>query len=121
MSWWSDKYNRPLKDPVLLSYTLEELAYEYYLSIERRAADNERIELDNDKIEEAKDSAAQEWADKMEAEEAAESEKAKENIGSADPTLDPANVKWMEQEIEKNKQELGEDFGEDLSLNFEDE
>lgn len=27
--WWCTKYNRPFKDPLLLSYTLEELFYEY--------------------------------------------------------------------------------------------
>ena len=113
MSWWSDRYNRPLKDPLLLSYSLEELAYEYYLHIERRAAENERIEAENDKIEEAKLKADQEWADQMEAEEE------EDESAPPDPTLDPANIKWMQEEIEKNKQELGEDFGEDLSLDFE--
>ena len=29
-SWWSNLYNRPLKDPLLESYTLEELLYEFY-------------------------------------------------------------------------------------------
>jgi hypothetical protein len=27
--WWSRKFNRPLKDPLLQTYTLEELAYEW--------------------------------------------------------------------------------------------
>lgn len=117
MSWWSDKYNRPLKDPVLLSYTMEELAYEYYLSTERKAAERERIDADNDKIEEAKDSAAQSWADEMEAEEAEEEEK---ETAPPDLALDPANIEWMEQEIQKNKQELGEDFGEDINMDFEE-
>jgi hypothetical protein len=113
MAWWSDKYNRPLKDPLLQTYSIEELAYEYYLHMERRAAESERIEAENDKIEEAKDIAAQEWADQMEAEEDEES-------SPGDPANDPANQKWMQEEIERNKQELGEDFGEDLSLDFED-
>jgi hypothetical protein len=117
MSWWSEKYNRPLKDPILLSYSLEELAYEYYLSIERKAFENENIEAENDKIGEAKLKADQEWADQMEAEEAEEAEEA----APPDPALDPANAKWMQEEIEKNKKELGEDFGEDLNLNFGDE
>jgi hypothetical protein len=29
--WWCIKYNRPLKDPLLDSYTLDELAYEYLI------------------------------------------------------------------------------------------
>lgn len=119
MSWWSEKYSRPLKDPILLSYTLEELAYEYYLSMERRAAERESIEEENDKIEEAKDKAAQEWADQMEAEEDEDDES--DNSAPGDPALDPANIEWMEQEIERNKKELGEDFGEELSLDFEGE
>jgi hypothetical protein len=27
--WWCKTYNRPLKDPVLLSYTIDELCYEF--------------------------------------------------------------------------------------------
>jgi len=119
MGWWSDKYSRPLKDPMLLSYTLEELAYEYYLTIERSKAEAERIQVESDKIEEAKLQEADEWADQMEAEEAAE--EAKNAAVPPDPMKDPKNIEWMQQEIEKNKQELGEDFGEDLSVNFEDE
>lgn len=114
MQWWCNRYNKPLKDPMLLSYSLEELAYEYYLFNESSAAAAERIEAEGDKIEEAKEKADQEWADQMEAEEGDES-------APPDPTLDPANLEWMQQEIEKNKAELGEDFGEDLSLSFEDE
>ena len=119
MSWWSDKYNRPLKDPILLSYTLEELAYEYYSTIERRKYDVERAQEESDKIEEAKLQADDEWADQMEAaEEAAAAKKPAAVV--VDPMKDPKNIEWMKQEIERNKIELGEDFGEDLSVNFED-
>ena len=118
MSWWCERYNRPLKDPTLLSYTLEELAYEYYLVVERRIADKERAQEESDKIEEAKLQADDEWADQMEAEEAAAA--AAKNTPPIDPHKDPRNIEWMEKEIEKNKQELGEDFGEDISVNFED-
>ena len=38
-SWWSRTYNRPLKDPLLLSYTTEELLYEFYDRVERRLAE----------------------------------------------------------------------------------
>lgn len=109
--WWSQKYNRPLKDPLLLSYTLEELAYEYYLFQETQLTIQDKLETESDKIEEAKDQEAQEWADKMEAE---------DESAPPDPTLDPANAEWMQQEIEKNKVELGEDFGDDLSIGFGD-
>lgn len=28
--WWCQTYNKPLKDPILLSYTIDELAYEFF-------------------------------------------------------------------------------------------
>lgn len=114
MSWWSDKYNRPLKDPVLLEYTTEELTYEYYLSAEREKARRERDEEENDKIEEAKAIEADDWADQMEAEEEAMAGKPKQ----VDPMKDPRNLKWMEEEMERDKQEFGEDFGEDIDIEF---
>jgi hypothetical protein len=119
MSWWSNKFNRPMKDPVLLSYSLEELAYEYYLNIENEKARQERIELENDKIEEAKEQEDQSWAD---AEEQAELERKAKELAQKqvpiDPSKDPANIAWMEAEIEKAKKEHGQDFGEDVSLDF---
>src|ERR1700686_1993722 len=51
-SWWSNTYNRPLKDPLLESYTLEELVYEFYDKIERQKAGEERSTQEADKIEE---------------------------------------------------------------------
>lgn len=111
MSWWSEFYKRPLKDPLLLEYTTEELAYEYFNHVERRKAEEEAIQVHSDKIEEAKEQAAQSWADQMEAED-------EEDEGPLDPREDPANQAWMEEEIRKNKELLGEDFGEDLDLDF---
>lgn len=40
MCWWSKTYKRPLKDPILLSYTFEELLYEYYDKIIRDEEEN---------------------------------------------------------------------------------
>jgi hypothetical protein len=68
-SWWSKLYNRPLKDPVLLSYTLEELIYEFYDRIERDKAEQERLEQDDVKIEVEKEKADMDWAERMEREE----------------------------------------------------
>lgn len=120
-SWWSRTYNRPLKDPILLSYTLEELLYEFYDRIERAKADEERLEQDSVKIEEDKDKQAEDWAEKMEREELeaemrAEAAKAKEPV---DPTKDPENIKWMEEQIRLGKQAHGETFGEDIDETFE--
>ena len=133
MDWWSQFYKRPLKDPILQTYTIEELMYEYHTNKERKAAQSTVIEGDADKIEEAKEKADQEWADKMEQEEAremaakraaaekkkAEAEK-KKAAEQQDPREDPENVEWMEQQIEKAKKEMGPEFGKDLKVSFED-
>jgi hypothetical protein len=96
-----------MKDPLLLTYTFEELMYEFHSMREHDKAAGERAEQENDKIEEAKDKAAQDWVDQMEAEEAAN-----------DPMKDPANIKWMEEQMALDKEMFGEDFGKDLSLDF---
>lgn len=121
-SWWSRTYNKPLKDPLLKDYTLEELLYEFYDRIERTKADRERLEQVDVKIEEDKDKANEDWAEKMEREEM-EAEMRKSGTESSkpvqDPTKDPANVAWMEKQIEEAKQVYGETFGEDIEENFD--
>jgi hypothetical protein len=120
-SWWSKVYNRPLLDPLLQTYTLEQLLYEFYDRVERRLAEEERIKDLEDFVEEAKDQENLDWAEKMEQEDlakmkaqaAAIPEKAK------DPTKDPENIKWMEEQMRLAKQQLGETFGEDIEENFE--
>ena len=113
MSWWSNYYNRPLKDPILLSYTVEELTYEYYNVMERKKAAEERIEKENDMIEDAKRKEAEAWADMMEAEEEQEVTTVKK-----DPVADPDNAEWISKMMNEGKEEFGENFGEDVSLNF---
>lgn len=115
-SWWSRTYNRPLKDPLLLSYTTEELIYEFYDRIERSKAETERLEREDVKIEESKDKANEDWAEKMEKEELeAEMRKAGATSQSApDPTKDSANIAWMEKQIQEAKQIYGDTFGEDI-------
>jgi hypothetical protein len=120
-SWWSRTYNRPLKDPLLQSYTLEELLYEFYDRIERAKAEQERLEQEDDKIEEGKEQEALDWAERMEKEEReaelrAEAAKA-ESV--EDPTKDPENVRWMEEQIQQAKELYGDSFGEDISENFD--
>ena len=123
-SWWSRTYNRPLKDPLLQSYTIEELLYEFYDRIERVKAEQERLEQDDVKIEENKDKANEDWAEKMEREEReaemrAEAAKSEEKP-AVDPTKDPENLKWMEEQIRQAKTIHGETFGEDIEDNFEE-
>jgi hypothetical protein len=121
-SWWSRTYNRPLKDPLLLEYTIEELTYEFYDRIERQKAFDESLEQEGDKMEEAKDKEAEDWAEKMEREER-EADLAKEATKSdakvPDQTKTAANVAWMEEQLRANKEVHGEDFGEDIDEQFE--
>lgn len=120
-SWWSRTYNRPLKDPLLLTYTLEELIYEFYDRIERQKAQQEQIERDSDKIEETKEKAALDWAEEEERKElAAEAARNLKKDAPQDPTKDPENIAWMEKQLAEAKQAFGEDFGEDIEDNFED-
>ena len=113
MSWWSEHYNRPLKDPLLQEYTIEELAYEYYGYHKRKQYIQEKYQ-ENDKIEEEQAwEDAEAWADAMEA---ADAESPQE-----DPREDPANQQWMQGQIDLAKKEIGEDFGEDTSISFGDD
>lgn len=119
-SWWSNTYNRPLKDPLLESYTLEELLYEFYDKTERQAAAEERVAQDTDKMEEAKEKEVLDWAEQ---EEKKELEEMKKMVAqqATDPTKDPENVKWMQQVLEQAKKVHGDSFGEDVDESFDDE
>jgi hypothetical protein len=109
--WWSNRYNKPLKDPTLLSYTLEELAYEYHLFSEAQSYNMEIAEEESDKIEEAKVQEDEDWANEMEREE--------QEASINNPLDDPNNIKWMEEEMARQKQLFGDSFGDDIMDNFE--
>lgn len=120
-SWWSRTYNRPLKDPLLLSYTIEELLYEFYDRIERRAAEEERTNSESDRIEEEKEKSVLDWAEQEEKRELEELKKKayqEEGAPSTDPTKDPANIAWMEEQLKQGKQLFGDSFGEDIEEDF---
>lgn len=119
-SWWSNFYNRPLKDPLLESYTIEELLYEFYDKIERQKAAEERSAKDADKMEEAKEKEVLDWAEQEEKKELEELKKAADKA-TTDPTQDPENVKWMNQQLEKYKEVHGETFGEDIDEKFSED
>lgn len=106
-SWWSRTYNRPLKDPLLQDYTLEELYYEYRDHSERRLAAEEVAEEAADNIEQKKTDDALDWAEqeeKREAEQAAGASK--------------ADQEWMQRVMEESKLQYGEDFGKDITEDF---
>lgn len=110
MRWWCKQWNRPMKDPLLLSYTFEELLYEFHSVREHEEAIIEKAKEEADKIEEAKEEADLDWVAKMEAEDAAQE--------ANNPSSDPDNVKWMEEQLALDKETFGEDFGEDINLDF---
>ena len=123
-SWWSRTYNRPLLDPLLQSYTLEQLLYEFYDRVERHAAEEERIKGAEIQQEENKEKADLDWADAEELKDR-EALRIKEEAASQEskeiknPALDPENIKWMEEQIKANKEQFGETFGEDINDSFE--
>lgn len=117
-SWWSNLYNRPLKDPLLESYTLEELLYEFYDKMERQKADSERVIKEADKMEDVKEKEVLDWAEEEERKELAELQK---STAAANPVQDPENVKWMDEQLSKYKEEFGEDFGDDIEETFDEE
>ena len=119
--WWCEHYNRPLKDPILQSYTLEDLIYEFYLFKEHKI---HQKELDNDaadKIEEEKLKLDEAWADMMEAEDSEDNEKAPPKEKPYDPLADPKNIEWMEQQLEEAKLFFDDEtIGEDIVMTFDD-
>jgi hypothetical protein len=118
-SWWSRLYNRPLKDPLLLSYSLEELLYEFYDRIERAKAEEERLEQEGDKIEVEKEQKALDWAEQMELQELKDMQDKIAPVEPIDPTQSPENVAWMEEQLQQAKQLYGDSFGENINENFD--
>lgn len=113
--WWSRAYSRPLKDPLLAEYTLEELYYEYKQYSEREAAAKEKVEQEADNIDKAKEDEALAWAE-------AEEKKEAQNPNPSDLEWKPTeqDKAWMEQQMRQGKELYGEEFGEDISEDFSD-
>jgi hypothetical protein len=107
-SWWSKIYNRPLKDPLLESYTVYELIYEYFDKIERKKAAEQIVEQENDKIEDEKLDETLSWIEEEERKEREAKEKAKAEELEKDEA-------WM---VEQLKKQYGDQFGEDINLNL---
>jgi hypothetical protein len=107
-SWWSKTYNRPLKDPLLDTYTIWELLYEYKDKVERIRASELSVEQETDKIEDAKTDETLAWIEEEERRE-------KEAREAAQKAQKEKDEQWM---VEQLKKEKGEDFGEDINLDF---
>ena len=116
-SWWSNTYNRPLKDPLLDSYTIYELMYEYFDKIERKNATHKAIEQENDKIEDSKLDETLSWIEQEEKKEAEKmaAQQAKEVV--EEQSLKVEDEKWMLQQL---KGQYGDEFGEDINLNLDE-
>jgi hypothetical protein len=119
-SWWSRLYNRPLLDPLLQTYTIEQLLYEFFDRVERHAAEKERAERVEVMHEEDKENAVLDWAEREEKRELEQMKaKAAEIKKVVDPAKDPDNIKWMEEQMKVYKDQFGEDFGKDIVEDFE--
>ncbi len=115
-SWWSNHYDRPLKDPVLQSYTLEELLYEYHDKVERRKAEEDISEKDADRMEEGRIQDNLDWAEEEERKEleALKQSEADEAQRKAEEQIE------IERQIEIAKDTKGGDFGDDIDTDFRD-
>jgi hypothetical protein len=49
--WWCRTYNRPLKDPLLASYTIDELTYEYLRHLYHQPDMDPRKQLEQKQVE----------------------------------------------------------------------
>lgn len=125
-SWWSRTYNRPLKDPLLETYTVEELLYEFYDRQERELAADSHVDQDADRIETKKVQENLDWAEEEERKEL-EALRLKQAGEAApaepiNPLEDPSNKEWMQKQIEQDlelaKETFGSDFGEDIDEDF---
>lgn len=106
-SWWSKTYNRPLKDPLLESYTIQELLYEFHDKSERRYAAEIQLEEEADKIEVEQEQEVLDWVE--------EEERKDREAAEAEQKQKEEDEKWM---LEQLKKEHGDDFGEDIDLDF---
>lgn len=121
-SWWSRTYNRPLKDPLLQTYSIEELLYEFFDRAEREKAAAESTEQQNDKIEQAKEQEALDWAEQEEKRELEELAKQEGGVKLSPPSQEEiaANKKWMAEQLAEQKKLLGEDFGENVDFSMDE-
>lgn len=126
-SWWSRTYNRPLKDPLLLTYTLEELLYEFFDRNERDQAANSALDEDDDKIEDARHQDALDWAEQEERREFGEYKEslAKDKPSESKnplPEVTRDDETWMAEQLQKElddaKKLHGDSFGEDINEGF---
>lgn len=82
--------------------------YEYRDKIERHNADIAAVDQENDKIEEGKEKEALDWAEE-------EERKEREQLKAKQEEEKKRDEEWM---LEQLKKERGDDFGEDINMDF---
>lgn len=87
--WWCRHYNRPFKDPLLESYTMNELCYEYLRIFYQDPENDPKKELEAKKLKESDDEWIQSQMSKLAAPAAAAAEKAKEIVTQPDQSIEP--------------------------------
>ena len=88
------------------------MLYEYHDKTERKRAAEEDVDKESDKIEDERLEANLSWAEE---EERREMEELKAKQEAEQKKKDKA---WMEEQLKKEKEKFGEDFGEDLTIDF---
>jgi hypothetical protein len=115
-SWWSKEYNRPLKDPLLESYTLYDLLFEYHDKVSREKAIDLKLEQEADKIEQEEEEELFDWIEEEEQKERELLEKAQEEKKrKSEEKAQEEEEQWM---LDQLKNEYGEDFGGDIDQDF---
>ncbi len=77
-------------------------------------AEEDRVEEEADKIEEAHARVNVDWAEEEERKELEEAKKA------AGAPITKDDEKWMKEQLAQDKEKFGEDFGDDIDMSFED-
>jgi hypothetical protein len=112
--WWCHQYNRPYKDPLLDSYTFEELYFEYYDVTGKKVEDDPMSASKTEIPEEEWD-----WAEQSEKEEA-ELELQKQGATKSDIIEDSSqstDKEWADKVL-KNPTADEVDDGGDIVTNF---
>lgn len=88
--WWAERYKRPLKDPLLDTYTMEELLFEAACVKEHKLVEEEESKDISDKIDEDKLDEVMSWAEAEERREAeAEAKAQAARLAAADKGAKP--------------------------------
>lgn len=101
-SWWSRYYNRPLKDPLLETYTLEELLFEFHDIRDRKEAEAKEAKEIDAKIDEDKLDETLKWAEEDEKREAELAAQEKAMSGLDNPQGESDFPEELPEEINDN-------------------